>query len=152
MSHDQSLNETRCVGSSGLSKVTRETEDFMLSFELQDLTVETYARIMDDAAIVHSATGARGPGWREFGLFRGLEMHEYAIVARGYGLSSYVQGGNVQYWHKYVVQSGTPAPVFLKSQASALAVEFRALEDRDAGVPESERYGSFRQQDTLRAA
>ena len=147
VSHDQTLTEIRCAGAPGPTKVVRDTDDFKVSFDLKDLTAETYALVMDRAAITHSPN-AGGVGWRSFQIHREVEMAEYAIVARGYGLSSYVQGGNIQYWAPYMVQSGSPQPVFNKQGAAALAVEFMAIEDRTAAA--ALRYGRFVQQDRIR--
>ena len=145
---DQSVDFIRCAGAPGAVKAIRSSVDLKVSFELNDMTSEVMAQLLDNAAIIHSAnTGT--VGWRSVRIHRGVEMQQYAVVARGPGLSSYVQGGNVQLWIPYSVQTGSPAPVFARSGAAALAVEFTALEDQTSGV--DLRYGRFTQQDRIRA-
>ena len=130
---EQTYTEVRCLGRTAPSKITRNTTDLVVSFEINDLSVETMALIMDRANIVHSAN-AGGVGWRRMGLARPVEMAQYALVARGDGLSSYLEGGNLQFWCPVMVQTGSPASVWTKSAAAALSVEFRAIDDRAQGA------------------
>ena len=148
VSHNQTYTEIRCVGSPGPTKITRDTDDFMVAFDLKDLTAETYARVMDRAELTYSPASAkvRTVG---FNMHRDTEMEEYALCARGVGLSSYVKGGNIQYWAPFVVQTGNLEPVFSKTGAAALSTEWRAVEDRRSAT--AARYGRFVQQGALRA-
>ena len=149
ITHSQTTNPVFCVGSPGPSKYVRTQEEYKVSFDLQDLSPETYAEVME-STVQRSATGAK-VGTRSLRLHRSTVMRQYALLARGTGMSPYLPDeGNVQWYIPYVVQTGNPAPNFQKETPAMLAVEFSAVEDRTRGA--SARFGIVEYEETLRGS
>ena len=148
VSANQAYTEIRCVGSPSPTDIVRTQDDFMIGFEVQDLTAETLAQIFE-TTVSYTAATALVQSVKLDG-HRPTKMRRFGVVARGNGLSSYVDGGNIQWYIPFAVQTANPAMVFTKENAAAVAVEFRALEDRRPG--QDTRLWSFRQQQTALAA
>lgn len=103
----------------------RTDEDLSVAFSLVDLTVEQFAKIMDDAAVTTVAASSGVAGQKSLKLKRGINLKYYALLARG--LSPYDDGTgafNAQYEFTRVCQTGSQAPKYLKGTPAELAVEF----------------------------
>jgi len=62
ISHPQSVEVLRALGSTGPRKIIRTEEDLMVSFTLLDLTLEMYRRMLNNNAITAiTAASARQP-------------------------------------------------------------------------------------------
>lgn len=136
----QTLNKFRAAGDTGSRKVFRTAEDLMVSAVLADLTVETYAKIMNGNTIttVVAATGVAGT--KKMGLSRGLAVDTVALLVRG--PSPYMADGVAQYELPLACQSGSPKPVFKNGEAAGLACQFDAIVDTSASDP-SEYFGRY---------
>lgn len=112
----------------GPVKATRPQEDVVVAFTLVNLTLEHYARILDQASDVASDAGP--PATKTLPIKRGSVPNEYAMLFRGEVLSPYGA-----YPGMYVVPRGVfdgePQPTFAKDDRAALECEFKALEDDD---------------------
>src|SRR3954465_12985182 len=51
VTHNQTLNPWRSAASTVARKVFRSGEEFLLEFTLVDLTIEQYAKVMNDATV-----------------------------------------------------------------------------------------------------
>lgn len=142
LTHEQTFQQFRTLGSTGPLKASRTEENLMLAFQLQDLSLEQYARALNDVTVTLTAGP---PSRRSIPLRQGFDVAVFALLARGAGLSPY---GNfpVQLEVPRVYQSANPAPVFSKGGVAALELTFTALEDTTAATP-GERFGRWVMQD-----
>jgi len=132
VTHEQTLNPKRTLGSTGPVKVTRSEENLMVSGVLIDLTAEQYAKVMNNATVTDTAAGAGTTGHRNFLLHQGNVVATVALLLRGENMSPYGETWAMQYQIPVVYQSENPAPVFSKGESSDLSFQFTALEDAAA--------------------
>lgn len=132
VSHEQTLNPKRTLGSTGPVKVTRSEESLLISGVLVDLALEEYAKVLNNVSVTDTAADADTGGFRDITLRQGPTVATMALMIRGIGASPYGAAYNLQYEIPVVYQSGNPAPVFTKGESADLAFEFTALEDTAA--------------------
>ncbi len=142
ITHEQTIEQFRTLGTTGPIKIARTEENLMLALIMQDLSLEEYGRVLNDVSVT---LDAGPPSIRTIPLRQGPDVSLFALQARGAGLSPY---GNfdVQLQIPIVYQSEAPAPVFSKGAVAALSVQFTALEDPSAS-PDGERFGLWVIQD-----
>tara|TARA_R110002124_G_scaffold256146_2_gene421796 strand:+ start:2959 stop:3558 length:600 start_codon:yes stop_codon:yes gene_type:complete len=138
VAHSQSLEKARPVGSTGPVKAWRTEEDLMIRLSLWDMTLEQYAKALNDVEITTTAAGSGTAGFKAMGLSQGQEVTTYALLVRG--ISAYGGGYAAQYEVPRCYQSGNPEPVLTKGKPAALDLEFTALEDLDTSS-DAERFG-----------
>lgn len=136
ISHPETIEKFRTVGSTGARKAVRTEEDLRIELVLQDLTFEEFAKVLNDVTV---QSDAGPPSIRKLPLRRGRDVARYAFLARGEGMSPY-GAFNVQLQVPIVYVAAAPAPVFGKGDVASLAVAFEALEDPSAATAE-ERFG-----------
>jgi hypothetical protein len=144
VSHEQTPSPHRTLGSTGPVKATRTEENLMISFILEDLSMEQYAKVLNNVTVVDTPAAAGTPGTREITLRQGQTISTFALLCKG--PSPYGDNWNMQYQVPRVYQNGSPAPVFNKGDAAGLEIEFMALEDVNAST-EAERFGKLVAQD-----
>ena len=83
ITHNQTIDKHMTGGRTGAVKATRSAEDLMLSFDLVDMTLEVYAKALNNAAITDIAAGQGVAGVKSIGLHQGLEVAEFALLIRG---------------------------------------------------------------------
>lgn len=146
VNHEQTIERDafRTMGTTGALKAARTSEDLSLEFTLMDLSLEEYSYCLgvgeyeDGGGDVVDDTG----GVRSMGLYRGLELNEISLLARG--PSPYAAGLNCQYELKRCYIEGNPAPVFRKGGAAGLLFRIVALvSDLTGSEGESQRFGRF---------
>lgn len=140
VSHVQKLETPRPAGSTMPVKAFRTEEEFMIGFDLWDLTMETYATALNKATVTTTAAGVGTAGTKKIGIGMGPDVASYALIARG-TLSAYGDGWAAQYQIPRVFQSANPKPLFKLGKPAGLAFEFTAL--ADLTVPVTERFGSI---------
>lgn len=136
VTHEQDISYYRGLRGTGPVKAFRNSEGLMIGFTLNDLTVESYAQILNDATVDASSGNSRAVP-----LHQGPQVNAIAILFRSVD-GPYGDGAPCQYWVPKVVQSGSPAVVHRKGQAAGLALVYTAMENLDA-VTEDERFGVF---------
>ncbi|MEO0589116.1 MAG: hypothetical protein AAFZ11_01000 [Pseudomonadota bacterium] len=139
--HDASFNKVRTAGAAGSVKALLDTEDFMLRLTLVDITLEEYARALNDNTVATTAAGSGTMGFKRAGLSRNAGKHaasEFALVARG--ISPEVETLPLQYCVPRVFNSANAQPVFRRGQPARLALSLEALHD-PAASSASERFG-----------
>jgi hypothetical protein len=139
LTHGQTVNDVRAAGSTGPIKAFRAEEELVIAFNLMDLTLETYAMVLNGATVADVAPGAGALGTRTIGLSRGFGVEEFAMLMR---LADGPYGPDLpaQYEVPRVYESASAAPQFTKGQPAILACEFRAMEDLNP-ASEAERFG-----------
>jgi hypothetical protein len=138
--HTQSVEEFRSLGSVGPIKAFRTEEGLRISFVLHDVSLEQYARSLNDNTVTTVPAAGTSGGYKKVGLSRGRVMSEFALLLRGSGASPYGPDWNVQYEVPKVVQVGEAEVVYQKGEPAGIQLEFLALEDPDA-ASEDERFG-----------
>ena len=146
VSHEQTLAPKRTLGSTGPVKVTRGEENMTIAGILNDLSLEEYAKVMNNVTAGDIAADADTGGYRTVSLRQGPIVATLALLIRGENASPYGESYNLQYEIPVVYQSGNPAPTFKKDESANLEFEFTALEDSAAGT-DIERFGRVVAQD-----
>jgi hypothetical protein len=131
VSHQQTVELIRVLGSTGPVKAARTEELLVVSFTLFDMLLEQYRLGLDNNAVTTTAAGSGTPGYKEVDLYRGLDVTMLALLVRG-TVSPEGDGWNTQYEVPQCFESGSPEPVFVKGAPAALALEFTAIEDPNA--------------------
>lgn len=144
VTHEQEIFEKRTLGSTGPVKAVRTSEGLMIAFVLDDVSMEHYAKILNDATVTDTPAGAGTPGTRDIKLRRGPTVSQHALLLKG--ASPYGDSWAMQYEVPIVYQSENPAPVFSKGESAGLACQFTAIEDPNAAT-EAERFGQLVAQD-----
>lgn len=114
----------------GPRKAVRPEEDVIYGFTLVGLTLEHYARVLDDVDDVETGTTSAGYGTKTIPMERGFSPTEYALLFRGEAQSPYGVWP-AQYVCTRGVMDGEPQPTFAKDGRAGLDVEFHALVDAD---------------------
>jgi hypothetical protein len=139
ITHSQTLNQFRGLGSTGPQKVSRSEEEFTVEGELRDMQLEEYAKIINDVSVSTGSTGG-GSDTKEINLRQGLDVSEFAMLIRFD--SPYGSGKAAQYQIPRVYQAAEPAPVLSKDGEAMLAFNFTALEDENQATAD-ERFGQL---------
>jgi hypothetical protein len=142
VAHQQTVDVYRGLRGTGPIKAFRTSEGLTLSFELNDLTLESYAKILNDSDVDSSTD----PIARRIGMHQGPQVATFALLAKSDD-GPYGDDLPVQYYVPKVYQGGSPTVVHKKGKPAGLALEFVVLEDLDAAT-EEERFGYLEAQDT----
>lgn len=137
VSHEQTLETHSSLGSTGALKVTRSEESLTVSATLEDLSLEEYAKVLNDVSVSEGSTGG-GADTKEIPLRQGKSVSTFALLFRI--PSAYGDDWDGQFEIPRCYQSESPSPAFTKDGKAGLAVEFSALEDTDAAA-DDERFG-----------
>jgi hypothetical protein len=136
VTHEQTIEMYRGLRGTGPVKSFRTSEGLTLGFTLNDLTVESYAKVVNDAAVDSSSGNSN-----LVQLHQGPQVATFALLAISPD-GPYGDGAPCQYWLPKVSQSGSPAVVHRKGTPAGLALTFTAMEDLDA-ASDDERFGVF---------
>lgn len=142
--HTQEFAEWGGLGSTGIQKVVRTQEGLTISLTLIDLSLEQYAKAMNDATVTDTAAGSGTAGYREIALRQGRTVSTFAMLVRG--PSPYADSMNMQYQVGRVIQRGNPEVVYSKGEPAGLSFEFFALED-PGQAEEAKRFATLIAQD-----
>lgn len=144
VTHGQTINAHRTLGSLGPVKSARTEEELMVGLVLEDVSMEQYAKVLNDVAVTDTPAASGVAGIREITMRQGEQPAVFALLVKGQG--PYGEGWPMQFYIPRCFQNGSPAPVFTKGEAAGLEVEFMALEDLTAAT-EAERFGKIVAQD-----
>lgn len=143
LSHPQTTEVIRALGSTAPIKVFRTEEDLLVAFEVMDITLENYLLVLNSNTVATTAPGGEA-GFKEVDMFRGAEISQFAILIRG-DFSPYGDDWNTQYEIPVMFQTGSPEVVYQKGTPVGLAFEFTAIGDPNAATP-ANRFGRIVQQ------
>jgi hypothetical protein len=147
VTHGQTVEAWRALGSTGARKAFRTEEELRISLTVMDVSLEQYKVALNGNTVSTTAAGAGTPGFKDIGLSRGLGVTRYALLVRGVG-GPYGDAFAMQYEVPIVVEVGEPEVVYVKGEPAGLALEFMALEDASA-VDAKERFGRLVTQNAL---
>lgn len=136
ISHPQSVEVFRALGSTGPRKVVRTEEDLMLSFTLLDLTLEMYRRMLNDNPITQISASSGVAGSKKLAIQRGRLVSQFALMAEG--PSPYGDGWNLRFKVPIIVNVGEPEIVFQKGEPAGLLFDLQAIEHETDGFGEIE--------------
>lgn len=136
ISHPQSVEVFRALGSTGPRKIVRTEEDLMISFTLLDLTMEMYRRLLNGNPITQIAAAAGVGGSKKLSMLQGRLVNQFALIAEG--PSSYGENWNLRYKVPIVVNIGEPEIVFQKGEPAGLLFDLQAIEHELDGFGEIE--------------
>ena len=149
VSHEQTINQIRTLGTTGPAKVVRPEENLSIALILNDFSAEEYAKILNNVAVDDVAAASGTPGHRDITLRQGPDVALFALLCKG--VSPYGDSWAAQYEVPIVYQSENPAPIFNKGDAAGLACVFMAIEDPNAAT-DAERFGILSTQDATALA
>lgn len=140
--HDQSLKKIFSSGATGPIKMVRDQEDMEISFEIMDLTLDSYSHALNENAVASTvAVAGTNAAQKAIGLRQGITVAEMALLVRG--PSPYGADIAMQYELPRCIQSGKPSPVFAKGKPTGLALAYTVLEDLNAPTDDA-RFGYLR--------
>lgn len=138
VTHAQSVEIYRGLKGTGGVKAFRTSEDLKVGFTINDLTLEVYGKILNDATV-------EDIGSRALRMHQGPQVADFALVLKS-DQGPYGNNMPMQLWIPKCFQSGSPAVVHKKGTPAGLALEFTALEWLDA-ASEDLRFGILEAQD-----
>lgn len=128
VTHNETIGKFVPAGGTAARKAFRSEEQFLLEFELVDLTIEQYAKVLNDATVTVTAGP---PAIKDINLLQGLTVATFAMVARG--VSPVNDALPAQYQVPLCYEAASPSVVYSKGAPAALDVQFEALEDATLG-------------------
>ena len=140
---NQTANLIRADQATGPLKAIRSEEEVRISFSFADLTVENFARAINDNTVTDTAAASMVAGHRAVFLFQTDVVAQVAMLIRG---PSPYRNAFLQFELPVVSQIGNPEASFTKDDKAILAVEYVSLEDQAASTP-AERFGTLRAED-----
>ena len=132
VTHSQSQSYFRGAGATAPRKAFRNEEDMLIACALADLSPEQYAKSINDAAVTTVAAGPGVAGQKSFALWRGLQVVQFALLARG--MSTVDNDLNAQYQVATCIEDAEQAPKYTKGDPAVLNVQFRALDASGEGT------------------
>ena len=138
---DETMERQRALGSTGVRKLFRSEEDFMMAFSLMDVTVETVADALSGLPVTSVAAGSGTAGYRRVNILRGFNVLNQAFLMRGF--SPYGDGMAAYYWLPKGYASFSGEVSYTKEGAAMIPIEVMAIEHLTHG------YGYYAGQDAL---
>lgn len=126
MKHSQSIETFTPAGSTIPRKAFRTEEGLVMSVTIVDLSVASWSKILDEAAVTTVPASSGVAGKKSFSGKRSVDVKNWALLARGQSTEDNTL--NLQIEVPTVFQSADPSPVFTKGKPAALDLEFTALE------------------------
>jgi hypothetical protein len=142
--HNQTQKELRADQDTAPAKVTRPEESMVISFALADLTLENFAKVLNNVAVVDTPPGEGTAGYRTITMYQGLSVAQLAMLIRV--PSPYLDvpiGGEslgLDYRLPVVCQSGNPSVKYVPDDMALLETEWKVMSDPNAATP-AERFG-----------
>jgi hypothetical protein len=114
----------------GPVKAVRAEEDVTITAKLVSLTLEHYARVLNN---VSKVVAGGSPAVKTIPMSKGFVPTEYSILLKGSAASPY-GAFPAQYYIPRCVLGGEPEPTFAKDGSPGLEISIRALHDDTQGA------------------
>lgn len=122
----QTIESFTPAGGTHQRKAWRTEDGLTFEVKVADFAPEQFALVYDDATVTTTPAASATPGTKSIDLGRGIEVHVYALLARG---ASPVDNSMVaQFQVDACYQNGEIETVWKKGEPVAVAAEFVALE------------------------
>jgi hypothetical protein len=140
LTFSETLKPHTTAGATGNVKVFRTFEEIQAEMVIEDLTMETFAKAMNNAGITEIAQASGVAGYKGFGLKQGFDVMLWAMLIRLNG-SPYGDGMNLIWWIPCAYENGAISHVY-DSEGTVAGTQFKfvTLEDPNA-ANEAERFG-----------
>ena len=135
ISYEETVEDHRGLGSTGILKSGRTEESLLVNFMLHDLTLEEVTRALNFRSVATETND------KVLDLYQGHEVAYRALLVRS--VSAYQDSANAQYELPRVRSAGTPEVIYRKGEAAGLAMAFRVLHDLNA-ASDADRFGRWR--------
>ena len=142
--HTQSVELLYTDQSPGPKKAIRSEVGLEIEFALAELTLETYAKALNNATVTTTAAAGTIAGSKSLKSFRGLDVARHMLLVRG--PSPYLDG-NAQFEVPFCVQLEDAELEYVRDDKTVLACNFTALEDPLAATAD-DKFGTYRAQNT----
>lgn len=143
VSHNETLEGLRVDQATGPVKFIRTEESLVFGLSLAELSLEKYAKILNDVAVTDTPPASSVAGHREIPLRFGPDVKQLAMLIRG--PSAYMDAF-FQYEVPIAVQTGSPSGTFQRGDKTVLECEWTVVED-PAASSAANRFGKLRMQD-----
>lgn len=141
VSHPQTNEEFRSLGSTGPIKAFRTEESLIITFTIADITLENYKHALNQNTVTDTPVGGNA-GFRDIDIYLGLTLDQRALLVRGLNASPYLANTDIQYQVPVVYENGSPEIVSQKGTPIGLALEYIAIEDPNASTS-ADRFGKL---------
>lgn len=145
VAHNETIEEIRTDQSSGPVKLIRTEESLVITFSLADLTLENFARALNNVTVTDTAAAMGVAGHRAIDLRQGFDVACVAMLVRG--PSPYIDA-LLQYEVPIIGQTGSPTVAFVRDDKSILESEWTVVEDPGAST-DAQKFGILRAQDAI---
>lgn len=122
---DETLEDFVPLGQTLPIKSFRTAEGLLVSVTVADLSLDTVRLALNQNAVT------TGTGDKSVSLYRGVNVAEMALLARGVGKSPELEGGNLQFEIFRARVAGTHELSFVKGAPAGVLLEFSAMFDTD---------------------
>ena len=136
---NETVENQRTLGSTGIAKQFRSEEDLMVSFGLLDVSVETFSDALSGLSVTEVASALGTAGYRRVDLLRGFNVLNQAFLVRGF--SPYADDMFAQYWIPKGYASFSGDLSYTKSGAAMIPIQVSAIEDLTYGY--GQYHGQF---------
>lgn len=143
--HTNGLTEIRTDGGTAPQKVSRQEEDLEVEFNIVDLSLEAYAKALDDQTITDTAAGSGTAGVRTIPIRRGTDVGVKRLLLRGQ--SPYGASYKSQYVVAQAYIKGDIEVAYTKDGEAMLHFLFGAIED-PTQASEEDRFAKLYMQDS----
>lgn len=123
VTHNQDIEQLYVDQISTPVKVLRTTESLTVEFSLAQLTLERWAKVINNNTVT---TVAGPPATKEMQLQRGADVARHAMLVRG---PSPYFNGYMQFQVLVVIHMGEPSVTFNRDQKAVLSTSWSALAD-----------------------
>lgn len=137
--HSQTVEQLKVDQYTGPVKAIRSEEGLEIEFSLAQLTIENFARALNNISVTTSGS----PTAKWIPTHKGFDVARWALQVRGF--SPYGAGWNLQYEVPVVFQNDEPEVEFVNNNNALLHCTWVALEDLTAGA-DTDRFGFLRAQ------
>ncbi|KKN39094.1 hypothetical protein LCGC14_0746900 [marine sediment metagenome] len=137
LAHEESIEDFRGLGSTGILKSMRTEEGIVISFMLNDITLAEYSRALNLNAKTTDGSDD------VIDLYKGVDVATRALLVRGNGLGPNGASKNIQFELPRVRPDAAPDVVFVKGTPAGLALSFRVMDDLNA-ASSADRHGLIR--------
>lgn len=126
VAHSQQLNLLKVDQTIFAVKAIRTDIGCTVSFQLAEITLERYSKVLYDATVTTTGTS---PQTKSFGMGAGVDVTRFALVVRG---PSPYANAFMHYEIPVCVRGGEPQVRYTRDDKAVLAVEYMVLEDPTA--------------------
>ena len=139
VAHNESIELIMVDQVTGPVKAIRTEETIVVSFSFANLTLENYAKVLNNVAVATVAAQERS-----ITLYQGVTVQQFAMLVRG---DSPYEDSVLQFELPVVSQTGSPSLTFTRDDKAVLETEWTTLEDQNASS-DAEKFGTLRAGDT----